>query len=260
MKIVLILLFSISLHAQDEEGTGKRRSLFEVIRKDRSLFKKVSQLPSSTEEGPLSHLRTSIFLGKKFGRQDLTNSNQTTESFYNDDGTALSLGLDYYLTPWLSFSYFFHLIKEDRQRYDGFQVPNSDENLFNHELKVGVDYSNLFLQFFYSKSKRYWPIQNEINQLTTIDQGVFGVTAGSRIFLNDPIAIDLFYSYGVSQSLKSETSVSFEDSSFFRIGGRIYWAGSMHFGVELYEETSKAKISGQDIREKNFAILPYWRF
>lgn len=265
MKILLtFLLFSqiIGLHAQDsEEGVGKRRGLFEVIRKDNSLFKKVPQLPKSLEEGMFSRFRTSLFLGKRFGRQDLTNQNKTTESYYNDDGTGFSLGLDYYLNSWFSFSYQLHLNKQDSKRYDGFLVSNNNKNtLLNHDLSIGFDYGNLFLKLFYFQAKRYLPLQNQVNQLYSVNQGVFGTTVGSRIFLSDPFAIDLFYSYGISQSLKNDNLSQFESPSFSRIGGRIYWAGKMHFGIELYEEATEATINGLVVREKNFAILPYWRF
>ena len=260
--ILLTFIFVASLSAQDtEEGTGKRRSLFEVIRKDNSLFKKVPQLPKSNEEGLFSSLRTSLFLGKRFGRQDLTNLDKTTESYYNDDGTSFALGLDYYFLPWMSFSYQFQINKQERRRYDGFQVNrNRDKTLLNHDVSLGLDYGNLFLKFFYFQASRILPLQNQINELYSVNQGVFGTTVGSRIFLSNPIAIDLFYSYGISQSLKSSGFSQFEDSRFSRIGARIYWAAKMHFGIELYEEATKAVIAGLDIREKNFSILPYWRF
>ncbi len=263
MKITLLWLLivnSILTIAQDTEGIQERKGLFDVIRNDRSLFTKVPQILSFDESSFSSRFRTSLFLGKRFGRQDLINSNRTNESFYSYNVKSLSINFDYYASSWFSINYKFHLNMEKRKRYDGTSSHSGSEKIPSHHLGFRFDYGNLYSQLFLSDSTRLWPLQNKSTQLYSLKQRNLGLTLGASIYITKPIAIDLFYSYAVKHDFTSQAVHSFTEPFFARVGARIYWAAKMHFGIEIYEENTKVKINHLNVRERNFAVLPYWRF
>ena len=256
MKTLLIFLISFPLLAQ-EEPVYKRRSLFEVIRKDQNTLTKVQQIPWEESLSFLNRFMFQLEVGNTYARQDLENTDKTSESYANQNQLTINFGFDFYPFQWLSLGYKASRITFKRQRYDGFAVANNEKTQFSHQTYLNLDWGNIFFRYTLLNQKRYWPITNKTNQLTEFAQSTHGPTIGSRIFLSRPLALDLYYFYGLSNSASEINPQSF---SFYQIGGKLYWAQRMHFGIEMYEQVSTIEFNSFSSREKIFAVLPYWRF
>lgn len=262
INIILLLFALIPCFAQENVPEEKdRRGIFEIAeREKKDLFEKVRQNPSN-RDGPndLSSVVTyRLYYGQTYSRQDLENSDQSYESFTNKKSRTFAIDMSYFLSSWFNFSAQIDYIDLQKIRYDGFSVPQSEKRKMSYSFGSLVSFYNIFISVEYFISKRFLPVQNSVNQLNTVDERTFWSTIGTRIYLKKPLALDLFFSYG-KPSLKYE-SLIFDDESLYRVGARLYWAGDLHFGLEVYEETFSTNVNSLKVEEQVFGLLPYWRF